>query len=95
MESKIINFYSKMQEEQNICNMLSSQKVENEVNEGMLKLYEKYLKELQNNYKGKYKEFIIGYFKEEIKNFKKYNKERKRINKKYQEIYEMMKKGDN
>ena len=46
MESKIINFYSKMQEEQNICNMLSSQKVENEVNEGMLKLYEKYLKEL-------------------------------------------------
>ena len=41
-------------------------------------------------YVGKYKEFLVSYYKEELKNLKKYNKEIKKINKKYQELYELM-----
>ena len=87
---ELINFYCTMQEKQNVSYMLYNRKIDNETNESNIKIYEKRLKELQHNYVGKYKEFLVSYYKEELKNLKKYNKEMKKINKKYQEIYEMM-----
>ena len=87
---EMLNFYCNMQEKQNVSNMLYNRKVEIETNECNIKIYEKRLKELQHQYIGKYKELLVIYYKEELKNLKKYNKEIKKINKKYQELYELM-----
>lgn len=85
-----INFYNHYIEENFICNMLDNKEEEIKENKKFIKLYKKLIEYTQLNFEGEYKEFLISYYKEDFENFKKYNKEKEKIYKKYQKMHNLM-----
>lgn len=67
--------YKQEIEEQYIINILMDIEKEIEENKKSIRKYEIAIENIEYNYEGKYKKFLIAYYKKDLENFKNYIEE--------------------